>query len=724
MYCTNCGRKLMDGEVCNCQNQNAVPPIVQPQVSTTSRSSFFANQKGPSISIPNVTPQTPEPQAQAAPVVPPVVETSVAAAPAFNPEPVVQAVVETPVAVAPAFNPEPVVQAVVETPIAQAPIAEAPVFNPEPVVQAVIETPVAETPVVDTPVVEAPAFNPEPAVQAVAETPVAETPVVVAPIIENTVVESPVTEPATNNVQDILAQQQAEQAAAQEAAEKARAQAIAAAQNSDNRANQYFQQYAPQPQTPAEPIKTEEAPAAPAQFNQAPAAPTQFNQAPAAPSQFNQAPAAPNQFNHTSAGQNPAPQQPGVPFVPIPGGQFNQAPAGQNPAPQQSGQFNAPQNASAQQPVNGQFGQFQQPQPANGQFGQPQPANGQFGQLQPANGQFRQAQQPGNAQFGQAPNGQPAPGNPYNNTYNQSPPSYYQQAPYMSETERLSKFMSTPKFVTARDFMGSFPVLIYAITATALLAFDIIALHDFIHPLLLLMTIASWITYISGVSSKKNNKLPSTAGLSIASGVAITMLVIWCLAFGLVIILFIIALIGAMGSGYGDSGTITAVMAVALACSILALVLGIRYYLSQSRNMKNIKFCITNEDNPRKFSIFPSVILIIGIIFSLSSLIGTISMLNNTNLQKEVYDIFLKYFKYSNLDKIQDGWSQRLARYLRDTLFSKETIIYSSISSGLNILNMLSTAIIFFVAKAKMNCFAENVITGIPPQSNPGAGQY
>ena len=294
----------------------------------------------------------------------------------------------------------------------------------------------------------------------------------------------------------------------------------------------------------------------------------------------------------------------------------------------------------------------------------------------------------------------------------------------MSETERLNKFMSTPKFVTARDFMGSFPVLIYAITATALLAFDIIALHDFIHPLLLLMTIASWITYISGVSSKKNNKLPSTAGLSIASGVAITMLVIWCIAFGLVIILFIIALVGAMGSGYGDSGTITAVMAVALACSILALVLGIRYYLSQSRNMKNIKFCITNEDNPRKFSIFPSVILIIGIIFSLSSLLGTISMLNNTNLQKEVYDIFLKYFKYSNLDKIQDGWSQRLARYLTDTLFSKETIIYSSISSGLNILNMLSTAIIFFVAKAKMNCFAENVITGIPPQGNPGAGQY
>lgn len=720
MYCTNCGRKLMDGEVCNCQNQNAVPPIVQPQVSTTSRSSFFANQKGPSISIPNVTPQTPEPQAQAAPVVPPVVENQVAAAPTFNPEPVVQAVVETPIAQAPftetpAFNPEPVVQATVETPIAETPVVdtpvvEAPAFNPEPVVQAAVEIPIAETPVVDTLVVdtlvvEAPAFNPEPAVQAAVEIPVTAAPAfnpepTVQAAVETPIVETPVTEPATNNVQDILAQQQAEQAAAQEAAEKARAQAIAAAQNSDNRANQYFQQYAPQPQTPAEPIKTEEAPAAPAQFNQAPAAP--------------------NQFNHTSAGQNPAPQQPGVPFVPIPGGQFNQAPAGQNPAPQQPGQFNAPQNASAQQPVNGQFGQFQQPQPANGQFGQPQPANGQFGQLQPANGQFRQAQQPGNAQFGPAPNGQPAPGNPYNNTYNQSPPSYYQQAPYMSETERLNKFMSTPKFVTARDFMGSFPVLIYAITATALLAFDIIALHDFIHPLLLLMTIASWITYISGVSSKKNNKLPSTAGLSIASGVAITMLVIWCIAFGLVII----ALIGAMGSGYGDSGTITAVMAVALACSILALVLGIRYYLSQSRNMKNIKFCITNEDNPRKFSIFPSVILIIGIIFSLSSLIGTISMLNNTNLQKEVYDIFLKYFKYSNLDKIQDGWSQRLARYLTDTLFSKETIIYSSISSGLNILNMLSTAIIFFVAKAKMNCFAENVITGIPPQGNPGAGQY
>lgn len=390
------------------------------------------------------------------------------------------------------------------------------------------------------------------------------------------------------------------------------AQAQAAAQNANNRANQYYQQYAPQ--------------------NQQPAQNTQY----------------------------------GIP---------NQA------------QYSQP---NAQSNFGGQPGYGQQ----GTQYGQ---QNAQYGQPNP---QYRQAG---------APYGQPGQqyGQGYNNPYgnNQVPPSYYGQPMYDTDEERLKKYMSNPKFVLARDIMASPIVLVYALAVSAVLVFNFVALQSFLHPLFILLCIAAWITFASGVSSKKNNKLPSTAGLSIASGVAITLMVIWCIGFGLMILLAILGLFGSLTSGAGGSGYIVMVMAIFLAICILFLVFGIKYYSLQSRNLKGVRFCITNEADPPRFSIFPAVILIIGIVLSIIGIFSAESIFGSAKLQDFVRDSLIREFKEIGIDSIKSGYSSELTEQLIEMIFSSKTRILTYISSVLNMVLMGSTAALYFNIKKKLNQF-------------------
>ena len=349
-------------------------------------------------------------------------------------------------------------------------------------------------------------------------------------------------------------------------------------------------------------------------------------------------------------------------------------------------------------------------------------ATGQQSQMPTANSQYTQAPMPGNqytqsaAQFNQYNASGQVPqynayqgGNPYAN--HQDPPSYYQQTPYLSEEEHLKRFMSTPKFVAARDVMCSAPVLFYAISVTAIILFNFIVMQSFLHPIYLLLVIAAWLTFASGSSSKKTGHLPSTAGLSIGSGVATTMMVLWCIGFGLIILLFGIGLVGTISSGrlLGNSYTNAGVvgLSILLVISILALVLGIKYYSIQSRNIKGIRFCITNEAPPRRFSSFPSVILIIAIILTIIGLIYSVNMMKNADFIRQMRTILMDYFSASGMDDISDGFSKKMTDMIMDTVFSENAMRNTIISGALYVLNLASLAILHLSIKAKLKDFTE-----------------
>lgn len=554
MYCTNCGKLLQDGEICDCQKQNA--PAIQPQVDIS-------------------------PIAEA-----PTIESTVA-----------------PIADVAPIEAAPIMDASFNEAVAK---ADATIANAGAAADATING-------------TAQAVN------------------------DAATVES---QPAVDPIKARIEQQQAENAQAQAAAAAAaaHAQAMAAAQNTNNRANQYYQQYAPQ--------------------NQAQNAPqgVQFNNQPQA--QYSQAPQ----------------------------GQFNQY--GQPQAPQ--GQYT-------------QYGQSQAPQ---GQYGQPQ-----YNQVQAPQGQYGQAQVPQNR--AQSPYGQQVPygqqnqyqgGNPYANTVNQGPPAYNTQQVYLTDEERLKKYMSNPKFVAARDFMCSFPVLFYALSVSALLIFYVATMNtfwDLLHPLYILLCIGAWITFASGLKSKKNGTLPSTAGLSIGSGVAITMLVLWCIAFGLIIIMLLIAVVSVLSSGVSLDNFGAVLLFVMFIVSILMLVLGIKYYSVQSRNLKNIRYCITNEANPKRFSIFPSVILIIGIILSIVSIIGMQSILGSVKLKNAVTDYLLDYFRKSGIEKFYPGTAREFTDTIVNSIWSTKAQVLSIVASVIGIVEMLAQAVIHISAKSKLNVFKD-----------------
>ena len=501
---------------------------------------------------------------------------------------------------------------------------------------------------------------------------------------------------------------------------------LGAAQATSDRANQYFQQYSPQNESQAPSGQTLDG-----QFTQPQGA--QFSQG-----SINQGQAQFGQQSNQFSQNNIDPNRTQFGAQP----QFNQSTA--NPSQAQFGQQGNQFVQNNMNPNRTQLGgqpQFNQAMENQGQpqYGQPQtqygqPQGGQFGQNmnnqgqpqygQPQGGQFgNNMNNQGQPQYGQPQYGQPQnqygqqqfnranQSNPYgNNAYNQTPPSYYNQQPYMSDDERLRKYMSSPKFVAARDFMCSMPVLLYAISVSAILIFYVATMSsvlDLLHPLYILLCIGAWITFASGLKSKKNNVLPSTSGLSIGSGVAITMLVLWCIGFGLVLLVMIISVFSVLSMGGSARSAAVIALFIMLVITILILVLGIKYYSLQSRSIKGIKFCITNEANPSRFSIFPAVILIIAAIITVISIIGTQSLLGNAKLKSALTDYLMEYFKNSGIDKISSGTSKQLTEWILDTIYSTKGQIIRIVGSALDIFNLISTALIFITAKSKLNKFSD-----------------
>ena len=295
-------------------------------------------------------------------------------------------------------------------------------------------------------------------------------------------------------------------------------------------------------------------------------------------------------------------------------------------------------------------------------------------------------------------------GNPY--VYNQNPPQYYQQTPYVEDDEQLKRYKTSPRFIAARDLMGSPLILAYSICVSAVLLFDFIALHSFIHPLLILLCIAGWITFGSGVSAKKKNGLPSTAGLTIGRGVAITMLVIWCILIGLIILIYLIGMFGVIGltGGKGAGGTAAVIILVILVIAILVLVLGIKHYSLQSRALKTIKLCLAPTTTPRRISIFPAVMLIISAVIEVASTVGSVVVLKSTRYLNQV----LNYISESLAQaKISSSIRKEVMSYIQSSLFSSSNVALTIVSGVLGIALSIITAIIYIKAASSLNQFTE-----------------
>ena len=195
--------------------------------------------------------------------------------------------------------------------------------------------------------------------------------------------------------------------------------------------------------------------------------------------------------------------------------------------------------------------------------------------------------------------------------------------------------------------------------------------------------------------------------VGIIARLPVTMLVLWCIAFGLIILILLLGIVAVLQSGVSMDNYGTIVLFVTFAVSILALVLGIKYYSIQSRNLKNIRYCITNEANPRRFSIFPSVILILGVVLSIIGIIGMQGVMGSTKLKNLVSDYLLEYFRESGISKIDKDLPRQFTETIINSVWSTKAQVMSIISSVLGIIEMLSTAVIYISAKSKLNDFTE-----------------
>ena len=288
--------------------------------------------------------------------------------------------------------------------------------------------------------------------------------------------------------------------------------------------------------------------------------------------------------------------------------------------------------------------------------------------------------------------------NPYSN--NQIPPAYHGQFP--NEEDLLKKYKSNPRYVAARDLIGTPYVLMYALSVSAMLIYFAIQ-KDFLHPFYILLCIGSWITYISAVKSKKTNELPSVSGLGLCAGVSIALLVVICIGVGVMLLILIVCLVSIFKVNSGD-GQMVLTVSILLAVSGLLLWLCIKLFSVQARNIKTIKHCISNDDFiPKKISIFPSIVYFItsGIslfsIFAINTLSGsltsyfedTFKTMKETLLSTGVSNDLVNTF----IDEIQ--------KYVNDGSLTTSIII----SSILGMINNVSLALFYFRAASALNVY-------------------
>lgn len=290
------------------------------------------------------------------------------------------------------------------------------------------------------------------------------------------------------------------------------------------------------------------------------------------------------------------------------------------------------------------------------------------------------------------------------NTAGTTPPAYHAYT-YISEAERLKQFMSAPKFVNGRDLLTSPLILMYSCSVTAILLLYIIGMRDFLHPIYMLMCYAGWTTYFSARKSKQNNTLPNTTGLSIASGVSTFMKVIMiiaiaALAFGLIKVFSVfdtyVYLLQDMLSPLVNlsEAAVSATVIIVLLVVFIAIIVSIILYSCQTKNLKSIRFCITNEDDPIRISTIPSVILFVSVLINVIMLVRNILVSTDSikSFSGELEELFLQLGE-------EAGIYEEVYNYL---MANDSTAI--TISSIISIVSIFSSVVIglFYLKAAKM----------------------
>ena len=292
-------------------------------------------------------------------------------------------------------------------------------------------------------------------------------------------------------------------------------------------------------------------------------------------------------------------------------------------------------------------------------------------------------------------------------------PPPYQAYTYISEEERLNKFMAAPKFVNGRDLLASPLVLMYACSVSVILLLYIIGMCDFLHPIYMLMCYAGWSAYLSAKKSKQNNTLPNTTGLSIASGVSTFMKVLMiiaiaALAFGLIKIFSVfnsfVYLLQDMLSPMVklSEAAVSATVVIIILVVFIAIIVSIILYSYQTKNLKSIRFCITNEDDPIRISTIPSIILFVSVLINVIMLVRNILVSTDSirSFSGELDELLMQLGEEAGV--YEDIYNYMMA--------SDPTAI--TISSIISVISIFSSVVIglFYLKAAKMlnQCISEN----------------
>lgn len=293
----------------------------------------------------------------------------------------------------------------------------------------------------------------------------------------------------------------------------------------------------------------------------------------------------------------------------------------------------------------------------------------------------------------------------YTNPYEtKSEPPVYKDD-YFTEPEEslLTKYKAAPSFLAGRQLLSSMPVLMFDIAISLFLFYVVFFLSEWMHPMLMLLCIAGWMTYFAGIKSNKQNSLPSVGGLSLASGVATIMMIVWCIVFAILILLFGIGTIKMLidrGFGVGSPW----IMLLLLVISILLLAVGIRYYGAQSRALKTVKYIITGEASPKRISAFPSVVLIIFSCIQVASSVGLILWLRTGNVVNSIKGYYEDYLNSINVSpSIIKTFNEAVEEMFTGSSVTSLLLLYCLLSVALN----LSKAAFFMRAASVLNQYTE-----------------
>lgn len=279
------------------------------------------------------------------------------------------------------------------------------------------------------------------------------------------------------------------------------------------------------------------------------------------------------------------------------------------------------------------------------------------------------------------------------------------QHTYMSEEDRLKKFMSAPKFVAARDLMASPIVLVYTISLTVLLLYNIIGLKSYLHPFMLLLCYVGWTTYLSAHKSKKENKLPNANGIGLASVLSTIMMAIIIIAA----VLFAFTLISIFAGSVDDmyysllllgidiaESDFKAVLSIFIIVALIGIILGILFYRAMTKSLKSVKYCITNEEDPERISLFVPVFIFVSLALSVIIYIfAYFCLMDKVDFDNPLYRQALAD------NSISSGFMGLMIDYVEEQ--SHISPVVSAIAEILSLVNSVAMALFFMNAANKLN---------------------